>query len=188
MNSRQEFIVKAIEDTQATIRALDVKLGALLTACLLPFSSLGRIWAHFQHLSDTLPCVLGSFLGITYFLLWFATLYVLIKGLSAIDNPARHVIGAGSPRGSFYRGGLYVPKFIDSFVNRTSVQSSTSLQSVIDQLHSTDDELEAELAFEQMKIVYIREIKIKRFLTAFQISIIWLSVASSSFLISKLYP
>lgn len=186
MNSRQEFILKAIEDTQATIRSLDVKLGALLTACLLPFSSLGRIWAHFKHLSETLPCILGPLMGISFLLLWLAALYVLVKGLSAIDNPSRHVLGAGSAKGSFYRGGLYKVELIDSFANRTSVQSTISLQNAISQLPSTDDEFENELTFEQMKVIYIREIKIKRFTTAFYISIVWLAVASSSFIVSKL--
>lgn len=187
MNSRQEFLIKAIEDTQATIRALDVKLGALLTACLLPFSNLGRIWAHFKHLSEMLPCSLGPLMGISFLLLWTASLYVLVKGLSAIDNPSRHVLATTPQKGSFYRGGLYKTALIDSFANRKSVQSTISLQSIISQLPSTDDEFENELAFEQMKVIYIREMKVKRFTTAFRISIIWLTVAALSFFISKLY-
>jgi hypothetical protein len=187
MNSKQEFIVRAIEDTQATIRALDVKLGVLLTGYLLPFSNPGHIWEHFKHLSEILPCFIGQLMGISFMLLWLAVVYILIKGLSPVDNPSRHLLEVESLKGSFYRGGLYNLELIDSFVNRISVQSKINLKNIVSQLPSTDDEFENELAFEQMKVIYIREIKIKRFTTAFHISIVWLAVAVFSFLVSKLY-
>lgn len=187
MNSRNEFLLKAIEDTQATIRALDVKIGALLTAGLLPFSNIGRIWSHFKHLTEVLPCFLAPTLGVAYLLLWFLMIYILVKGLSAIDNPVKHVSGGSQAKGSFYRGGLYTTKFADAFLNRKSVKSRIDLQTMHSDAPFTEQEIELELTYEQMKLTYIREIKIKRFTIGIHIGTAWLSLAAFSFLYSKIY-
>jgi len=55
MDSRSEFILAAINDAQATIRSIDVKVAALLTGLLIPIASIGKIWSYLIQLSVIPP-------------------------------------------------------------------------------------------------------------------------------------
>ena len=60
MKSKIEFLVAAMNETQATIRALDVKLAALLVAVLTPISLLSTISAPFVLIYSKLgSCIAG---------------------------------------------------------------------------------------------------------------------------------
>lgn len=67
MDNKTAFLAGALLDAQATIRAIDVKVGALLVGLLAPFSSIGRICAHFEHLVS-LNKPLGLVLLVVFFL------------------------------------------------------------------------------------------------------------------------
>lgn len=152
------FMLAAVSDIQATIRAIDVKAGALLTALLLPLASLGKIWSHLTAISASFHDVVGIIFGFLFFLLWLCVLFILVKIISPLDNPSCHVTNTNSCTGIFYSGHLYgkVFSFADYFFNGRNICASRSTSEFLEELPLSDDLLIKELAFEQMKLVYIR--------------------------------
>lgn len=187
MVSKGEFIAEAIRDTQATIRALDIKIGATLTALIIPFSFLGRIWAHFKYLCSLEYNLIASLLFFTFFASWILSIACLMRALSALDNPAKHIIGTANQKGSFYSGGLFEFGLLDSVLNRKIIKSSKDFQSFLNDTPNTEDEINKELAFEQVKLIYIRDIKIYRLNIAYRLASLWLTLSAISFLLSKFH-
>lgn len=185
MHSTAEFIKEAILDTQTTIRALDTKIGALLAALLIPFPFLGRIWSHVTYICTLEPKLLGQILFFSFFIAWALAILSLARGLSAIDNPAKHIINSNKQKGIFYGGGLFEFGIIDSVLNRRIIKSSKDVKSHLAELPSSQEEINEELAFEQMKLIYIRDIKIYRLKAGSNLAYLWLSLSASIFLISK---
>lgn len=187
MDKSTEFIAAAVHDIQATIRAVDVKIGALLTAVLLPFAAFGRVWAHFSHLLSVVPSCFGLLLTVIFYLTWALAVFVLVRSLAAIDNPAIHISNCGACRGSFYGGGIYKLSLVDALFNRSDVKSSIDVAALVANAPKTEDEIAAELAFEQLKVVYIRDIKIHRLNVAINIAFVWVFIGLASFFISKVF-
>jgi len=186
MDSTAEFIKEAILDIQTTIRAIDTKIAALLTTLIVPFTFLGRIWSHLSYICTLEQKTLGVALFFSFFIVWALSIFSLARGLSAIDNPANHIVNSSKHKGLFYGGGLFEFSLIDSFINRKVIKASKDVKSHLADLPSSQDEINEELAFEQMKLIYIRDIKIYRFKTGFNLACIWLTLGVSIFLISKL--
>ena len=186
-SDKSKFILNSILDTQATIRAIDVKIGYLLAALLVPFALLGRIWAHLFNIHATLPFYIGDLLFFAFLLTWIFSILCLIRALSAIDNPAIHIIDHRNYNGIFYSGGLYQFEFFDSFQNRKSIRASENVVSFLAKVPDSERNIQNELAFEQMKLIYIREIKLHRLKTGIIAAICWFAIGLSSFASSKLY-
>jgi hypothetical protein len=182
---KKEFIFEAILDTQETIRAIDVKIGALLAALLIPFSSLGSIWTYFTIVYSNYPKVIGIVLPVIFGLSWILSIISLIRALSAIDNPANHIINSAQYKGSFYGGGLYQFGVLDSLINRDIIKASKDVATIVADAPNTPDEIINELAFEQLKLIYIREVKLFRLKMTIKFSSIWLSTGVFSYCLSK---
>lgn len=173
MKNRTDFVYAAIQDTQATIRAIDVKVGILLVGLLAPFSNLGRIVAHTSHLVSTTDFIIGYGLSITFFALWALALTSLVMSVSAIDNPAAHIASSSKFKGAFYGGGLYRLSIIDALLNRDTVKAEMDFASFSKAIPTSDNETEEELIFEHMKLIYIREIKLVRLKFSYRFAICW---------------
>lgn len=186
MDNKTAFLAGSILDTQTTIRAIDVKIGALLVGLLAPFAAFGRVWGHFMHVCQVEPIYLGIGLSVTFFLTWICSVIALVRALSAIDNPARHIVNSGKYKGSFYGGGLYVFGFLDAFLNRPMIKASTDIPTMVANAPDTKDQIIEELAFEQLKLIYIRDMKLFRLQTGINFATIWLGIGIASFLYSKL--
>ncbi|MCQ4296639.1 hypothetical protein NAU58_13735 [Pseudomonas stutzeri] len=185
MVSTSDFLKEAILDTQNTIRAIDTKLGAFLAALVLPFSLLGRAWAHISSICTIDPPWIGILLSILFFSLWILAIACITLGLAAIGNPARHIKSGTAGESQFYAGGLFSLQIADAFLNRKSVISKVSLEEYLSSLPSTKEEIEKQLAFEKLKTAYIRDIKIYRLQAGYRIAICWVATGASIFLISK---
>jgi hypothetical protein len=181
-----DFIAAAINDTQNTIRATDVKVAALLTAMLLPLSLLGKIWAQFLHLSSVLSPYFAVVSGVLFFLTWITSVAALIRTISAIDNPASHIVNSGSFKGSFYGGGLYSFSFIDTFFNRDVIKAKKDVTSFSKDYPNTNDGFIEELTFEHIKLIYIREIKLFRLSIAIKAAQLWFLVGLAIYVLSKM--
>ena len=182
MDSKAQFISAAIADCQATIRATDVKVGALLAGLLLPFSQVSHIWDYLTQLSAILERQTVTFI---FFGIWFVAICALVRTISAIDNPANHIVNESSCKGSFYSGGLYSFGFLDSLLNRDLVKASKDVANFAQSYPDTPDEIELELSFEHMKLIYIREIKLHRLNFALKVSAIWFAFGMCAFLYLK---
>ncbi len=186
-SDKSKFILNAILDTQATIRAIDVKIGYLLAALLVPFTLLGRIWAHLFNLHVTLPFHFGDLLFVAFLLMWAFAVLCFICALSAIDNPARHIINASNYQGVFYGCGLYQFGVLDSVLNREIVRASNDVTSFLARIPDVAINIQSELAFEQMKLIYIRDIKLHRLRVGITSAQIWFCIGFLSFVLSKIY-
>jgi hypothetical protein len=179
------FLYAAIADTQATIRAIDVKVGAILVAILLPVQNFSRIFSHLNAIALPPSPMWSQALAVLFIVVWLAALIVLVKALAAIDNPAKHIVNSNSATGVFFAGGLYPLGILDAFFNRSVIRASKKSDAFAGQLPSTLDEVVNELTFEHMKLVYIREIKLKRLYWGLRLSEIWLGLGIAIYLYSK---
>jgi hypothetical protein len=185
MDSQSEFLREALSDSQSTIRAIDAKLAAFLTALILPFSLLGRAWAHIKATYLIDPHI-GTSLFVLFFLLWFLSITCIVTGLAAIGNPAEHIKGGEFRKTCFYAGGLFKFRVTDAFFNKRTIKSNISLEQYIALLPSSEADIKKELAFENLKLSYIRDIKLHRLKVGFRFSACWIITGTFIFLLSKL--
>lgn len=168
----------AIQDCQATIRATDVKVGALLTGLLLPFSKISQIWNYLEQLSRLIEHNVVTYL---FFILWFLAIYSLVRTISAIDNPLNHIVNNSNCKGTFYGGKLYRFGVVDTLLNREKIKADKDIASFAATYPDTSDGIELELSFEHMKLIYIREIKLHRLNFSLRLSAIWFAVGLCAF-------
>jgi hypothetical protein len=172
-------------DIQSTIRAIDVKIGALLVALLTPFSSLGRVFAHFQNLSLNFNKPLILALLVLFFSAWMLSILALVRGLAAIDNPAKHIVNSNKYKGSFYGGELYNFSFLDCLLNRTIIKANKDVSTFEMDIPDSKNKIETELVFEQMKLIYIRDAKLHRLKWGINFASVWFVLGLFSYTISK---
>lgn len=185
MDKKTEFIAAAILDTQATIRAIDVKVAALLVAVLAPFANISRIFAHLGHVGTQSPRWIFLSLVVAFLVAWVLALVALVRAIGAIDNPSRHIINSDSITGAFYAGGLYSLGVVDVFLNRSIIKASADPRSFAARIPDNAEGIEHELVFEQMKLAYIRDVKLNRLNWGLRFSLLWFALGTGIFLSSK---
>ncbi|MDP1740804.1 hypothetical protein [Polaromonas sp.] len=156
--TRTDFAKASIDDCQLTIRALDVKCGAILVLLLAPLTGAGSI---FDSLESIEPRGCGYFLGALFFGTWAVSLLSLIRGLAPLDNPSLHILDHKNFTGTFYRGGLFNFGYSDALLRRSVIASLKKVSDAVAELPKNDAEILNELTFEHMKLCYIREVKIR---------------------------
>lgn len=158
---RIEFLRASIVDVQGTIRALDAKAGWFLALLLLPL--LPR---------SSLPTMLDTLHNQNILVYWMLTLpWMLATTLSflvlgAISNPAVHIPHDG-PTGSFYGGTLFALRWPD-LTPWSHSQATKSAEQWMAALPRNPEHEARELAFEQMKLIFVRETKLLRLKWAFR--------------------
>lgn len=167
VSDRLGFLHQAIMDTQATTRALDVRIGFLLVILCLPVPIAEKLVDGIGRFPTYPVLVKGVIVGAI--ILWTLALYVSFLAVSAIDNPVDHIPDQ-KPEGTFYGGDLFQVSLLDAF-KTTSKQSTRSVSSEILRIPAGEDEIAEELVFEKLKVTYIRDIKMKRFQVATQLSL-----------------
>ncbi|MCW0346364.1 hypothetical protein NB703_004457 [Pantoea ananatis] len=167
-----EFLYQSINDTQATIRAIDVKIGFLFVIIFLPLTSVEGLSKSVAKLW-TSPYHLGALSVITA-LLWLASVYVLFKSLSPITDIKKHMIGT-VPADTFYMGGMPLIGIKD-FFNISDIRASQDVQTFLSALPQDEQKLLAELASEKMKVSLIRNVKNLRVNVCTNLTLGWLSV------------
>lgn len=185
MSTQFGFIKAAVDDTQLTIRALDVKAAAILVLLIAPFPALGRIFATFERIFNMQPRFLMIGLCCLFILCWALAIVALVRGLAPLDNPANHISSPGTAIGAYYGAGLYKFAFFDALLNRDVIQATKPLSTVISQFPSDEAGVISELVFEHMKLCYIREVKIKLLRNGIRIVEIWLGLGALVFLLAR---
>ncbi len=185
MHSKLDFVSAAIVDTQATIRAIDVKVAALLVGILAPLANINRIFTHLDHFALQSPRLPFMIIVVSFLLAWLLALIALVRAIGAIDNPSQHIINTSNCKGTFYGAGLYNLSIVDVFCNRDIIKASKDPQSFAAQLPANDSEMETELVFEQMKLAYIRDVKLNRLGWGLRFSQLWIALGIVVFLSSK---
>ncbi len=186
MHNKKDFIILAINDTQSTIRAIDVKASILLAVAISPLSSIGKIWNHFTIGLASYPDCYTPVLGAVFTILWTLILVSLGRTISAVDNPSEHIVDSSLLKGSLYGGGLFKLNLLDTLYNRKGLKSTKDVATLIDDYPNDEDEENKELVFEHLKLIYIREIKLNRFNFAMKSSFYWLMTGLIVYILSKL--
>jgi hypothetical protein len=166
-NSKIQFLYSSISDIQSTIRAIDTKISFLIVVLSLPSTGFDKVSKYFLlawagSKKDSISLALYSVAVICSLIFWFLAFLTAIRTVVAIDDPSEHILYKVKPTGSFYCRRLFDLKFIDAvFHSRSAISNRTVLQ-IADALPKDENELIQELAFEQMKLAYIRDLKLLR--------------------------
>lgn len=180
---KAEFLYASINDTQSTIRSIDVRAGFVFALLFLPLSVVDKMPVIFA-LPAKLPCLATAWIGITSSL-WALAIITLFKCIVAIDNPAAHVRNSNA-NGSFYGGDLFVLGFGHAFAN-LPVLSARDIDSEIALLPGDETALERELVFEKIKLAYIRAAKMQRFALAAWLTLGWLVTGGALAVFSRVH-
>lgn len=173
--SKIEFLYQSLSDTQAIIRATDVKLGFLFAIILLSITVFGDIYSVTLNIVNESKLMIAG-LGLIA-ILWFLSFYTLFLGVVAISNPYRSVPGKKA-KGTFHGGELFKFKITDRFINRPVLSKST-VDDFIKALPDNDAEIIQELVFEKIKITYIRDIKTTRASQCVILTFLWITLGAS---------
>ena len=145
------------------IRAIDTKVAGLFVVLFLPIAKLPQIATVCRALVDSLA-VPFSWLAATavfaFVLCWVLSFFCALRTLLVIDNPSNY-IGGTRPSGVYYSAGLFNVSIWNAFAGARGKQR-IDFDHFFASLPNDDLSARRELAFELMKLVFIRTIKIKR--------------------------
>ncbi len=168
MDNKIEFLYQSISDIQATIRAIDVKIGFLFLVAFMPIAVLKDVVIVSVELWRLSAFYL--ILEIPIALSWFISIIYLFLALTSISNPSARIIG-NKPLGFFYGEFLFNIKCMS--INAVSQSKSTLTVSEVCDLLPDGQVLIEELVYEKMKITYIREIKLRRYVVCTRLIYCW---------------
>lgn len=171
---KSTFLQSAIQDTQQNIRAIDFKIGALLAGCIVPFPQIRAIYEFLN--SNGLWWQQG--LAWLIFFIWLVTVLILLAALSAIDNPSKHINDGYAQKGHYYGGGTFKFNLINGFF-RTDIRATRTVQNYSDELDNSNFPFLKELAFEHLKLIYVRDLKLYRL--KFAVGLIAFLIITGSF-------
>ena len=177
---KEELLRESIVDTQLTVRAIDVKAGFFLVFLCLPLSQMDQITKGLQILVKNHDFWL--LLIVLDFVLWTASLLLAVFSVFPLNNPKDSIDFDGyqnHPKGFFFGGYLFPKLGLGSALNilhipKTSikfVQEKTCLDSF------TNEDIKVELLFERMKLICIRDLKIRRLQLSLFTTIIWVVIS-----------
>jgi hypothetical protein len=175
---------RAVEENQLNVRAIDVKIGALLAAVLLPLTAAARIFAHLENFYGMWPHWVTFAVNMLFLVAWLLALGCLVLAISALDNPAAHIPNSRLFAGTFYGGGLFKLSWVDALINRPGIIATKNPAQLVAALPVSDQNILDELVFENMKLAYIRDIKMNRLKWALRFAMLWLSLGICIFLSS----
>ncbi len=162
---KDTLLLESVKDIQSTIRALDVKTGFLFVFLCVPFSRMETISPAFLALIQ--KNILFTLVIILFFLIWGFSLFVLFMAVSPQNNPADSVDFNGiskQPKGFFFGGYLFQKISPMKYLNSSAMpDKKNSLESEINYFKGlNEDDYIAELMFERLKLITIRNLKLQR--------------------------
>jgi len=174
---QSRFLLAAIQEAAAVIRAIDTKVGGLFVVLFLPIAKLPQIATACRALVESLavPFSWLAAAGVFAFIIcWVLSFFCALRTLLVVDNPSNY-IGGTRPSGVYYSAGLFRVSTWDAFVAaRTTKQ--VDFDHFFGSLPNDDLSTRRELAFELMKLVFIRTIKIKRASLTYKLVYGWVTL------------
>lgn len=173
MHDRATFLAGSLTDMQATIRAIDVKVAALIVCLLAPLQNINRVFKHLTYFTEWSIRWPAMIVVALFLLTWLIAFVALIRAIAAVGNPASHIKDAQTANGAFFLPGQFKFSRIHTVRNPRVLLSKDTLADVHGNLPSNLD-VEAVLVFEQMKLAYIRDLKLFRLDWGLRLSLLWL--------------
>lgn len=162
------FLYQSVADIQGTIRQLDLKANAILVFLTLLLTVT-------NHIGGAVHCVLNSrleYLGYLFAVaipvLWLLSVYCCYRILNSVFNPSSKIQATHShPTGTFFGAGQFKLNLFLVLFGRAIPKARPSLTAFVHRLPSDEEAIHQELAFEQLKLFYIRDVKAIRLRVAF---------------------
>ena len=130
----------------------------------------GEIFNYVIKISNVISCSFGLSVSLLLIFFWFTTVFILIRTISAIDNPAKHIVNSKDLKGSFYGSGCYHFGAPDIFLNRETIKANKDVVEFSNDYPSGLEDIVRELAFEHLQLVYVKDIRFYRLKIAFNLS------------------
>lgn len=180
MEDKINFLYQSLNDTQATIKAIDVKIGFLFVIAFMPItvlqtlnSTVMEIWSSSSIYKLCLISICGT---------WLLSVIYLFLALTSISDPNKHMHG-DKPSGLFYGKGIFKIE-TENFGLKIKVTSNLTVDEVVSSLPDQNGILK-ELTYEKMKITYIREIKLGYYSRSTKLMFFWLFLSTAIYLINN---
>jgi hypothetical protein len=167
------YLYAAINDVQSAIRSFDIRAGFLFLILFAPAPLADKLIPEVKALLG--GCVAQRLLVGADLAVWGLALFSLFMAVAAIISPAKRIAGPHGA-GTFYGAGLFRVGWVDAFWNRPL----TSTRTVAEEAALTpaqEEDLIAELAFEKMKLAYIRDLKAARYGTSVKLTALWAALS-----------
>ena len=166
--TKEDFIRDSIKDIQETIRAVDRKLFGTVVLLLLPLTQTTNITSAIKNLYKFNNCV-AIFLCSIIILFGVLAFITSCLGIYSVGNPARHISRKKITEenenievlGSYYNSSFFKIGFLETYFTK-SIKSVQTLENHVDLMTKAEVNIYNELVFEQCKVTYIRELKMKR--------------------------
>lgn len=187
-DAKNTFLYASISDLQGTIRSCDTKVSYLLVILFLPLTKLTAIFTKCKSLicSSSCPTVgISITLTVVFTLLWFAAVFAALRTIIAINNPVDNIKG-DVPLSTFY------PAFLFSFSNddvfskpiKKSSKDFTEYKALVP---NDSKDVAEQLICEQMKLMYIAGLKLKRSVFAYWATIAWVMCGGVLWILHLVY-
>jgi hypothetical protein len=162
MDKKIEFVINSINDIQGTIRAIDAKFFGTIALFLLPLTEIDEISKAFKNLY-THGESLTSLVLIVLIIVWLIGIILSFTGIYSISNPSHSICGVSEAKtkGLFYQPNQFKLNFFSQFFSG-SVKSKQTLLEIIEETKLEENDRFNELVYEQIKLAYIRDVKITR--------------------------
>ena len=176
---KSEFILAAIEATQDTIRAIDQKIGFLLIFLVLPIADISGMTEAFGLSSDATDLGgslvrLHNLLMLVFIATWAVAFMISMRCITAIENPSDYVDKEGGNHlGSFFSAGWYKFKLCNAIFQPHKLLEPPKLSVQIARYPGSYEEMVRELAFEHLKLCFIRDAKLYRQRIAMGAAVTW---------------
>lgn len=183
---KETLLRESIQDTQATIRALDVKAGFLFVFLCVPFGTMDKITPAFTTLIKSNN--LFILLILAFFVLWGYALVILFSSIAPQNNPKDSIDFNGitnQPKG-FLFGGYHLQKlgFFQLFQAEATPKEKIKLLDEINFIKNLSEEAYLEeLNVERGKLITIRNLKTQRLNVCIKTIFIWLILSASLWVI-----
>ncbi len=162
MDKKIEFVINSINDIQGTIRAIDAKFFGTIALFLLPLTEIDEISKAYKNLYTNSECI-TSFVLTALIIAWLIGIILSFIGIYSISNPSDSINGVSEAKtkGLFYQPNQFRFNFFNQFFSG-SVKSKQTLLEIIEETKLEENDRFNELVFEQIKLAYIRDVKITR--------------------------
>lgn len=183
---KETLLRESIQDTQATIRALDVKAGFLFVFLCVPFGTMDKITPAFTTLIKSNN--LFILLILAFFILWGYALIILFSSIAPQNNPKDSIDFNGitnQPKG-FLFGGYHLQKlgFFQLFQAEATPKEKINLLDEINFIKNLSEEAYLEeLNVERGKLITIRNLKTQRLNVCIKTIFVWLILSASLWVI-----
>jgi hypothetical protein len=187
MEELSKYLYASITDIQSTIRSIDTKISALLLILIFPLNNISKIANHVENFCSNLPWIVELPVIFLFAMSWVLSFFIGIIGLSAIDNPSKHIKKQTSFKGTYYSGNLYKMSPLDALYNRRDLKSSIEFNEHYSNFPARQQDIIRELVFEQMKLIYIRDVKLYRLKTIIRGIFAWLIAGTIIYICSRFF-